>query len=96
MKKTAKLDASQQEIVLKLSHVRDMFAHRVAMKDNLMLGNNMPKLKRLAKEKGELGEEGQIPIKYAQAYYDEMEKVGAKVDKDFEEFKRAFDKYFNE
>ncbi|AFQ25794.1 hypothetical protein P4493_22805 [Bacillus thuringiensis] len=96
MKKSAKLDASQQEIVLKLSHVRDMFAHRVAMKDNLMLGNHMPKLKRLAKEKGVLGEDGQIPVEYAQAYYDEVAKVSAKVDKDFEEFKKAFDKYFGE
>ncbi|MED1410083.1 hypothetical protein [Bacillus paramycoides] len=90
------MDASQQEIVLKLSHVRDMFAHRVAMKDNLMLGNHMPKLKRLAKEKGVLGEDGQLPIEYAQVYYDEMEKVGVKAQKDFEEFKKAFDKYFAE
>lgn len=96
MKKSAKLDASQQEIVLKLSHVRDMFAHRVAMKDNLMLGNHMPKLKRLAKKKGVLGEDSQIPVEYAQAYYDEVAKVSAKVDKDFEEFKKAFDKYFGE
>ena len=96
MKKSAKLDASQQEIVLKLSHVRDMFAHRVAMKDTLMLGNHMPKLKRLAKEKGVLGEDGQIPVEYAQAYCDEVAKVSAKVDKDFEEFKKAFDKYFGE
>ncbi|HFJ9465268.1 hypothetical protein ORN01_04230 [Bacillus cereus] len=96
MKKSAKLDASQQEIVLKLSHVRDMFARRVAMKDNLMLGNHMPKLKRLAKGKGVLGEDGQIPVEYAQAYYDEVAKVSAKVDKDFEEFKKAFDKYFGE
>lgn len=96
MKKTAKLDASSQEIVLKLSRVRDMFAHRVTMKDNLMLGNSMPKLKRLAKEKGELGKDGQLPIKYAQAYYEEVAKVSAKVDKDFEEFEKAFNKFFNE
>ncbi|AHA10536.1 hypothetical protein Btoyo_4667 [Bacillus toyonensis BCT-7112] len=56
----------------------------------------MPKLKRLAKEKGVLGEDGQIPVEYAQAYCDEVAKVSAKVDKDFEEFKKAFDKYFGE
>ncbi|KAA2400558.1 hypothetical protein BACERE00175_01684 [Bacillus cereus] len=95
---TARQDAKAQERILKHAKIKEFFRKKVEDTGDFQM-DRYYHLKILAEKRGDLiftSSLGDLNDNYKEVYREEEQKVKVKVDKDFEEFMKAFDKYFGE